>query len=135
MTKERAPKPMVRKAGGRLSPVSAFDAEELDTFPEGMMFDLVARNRRSNPHNGKYWVILTRICEATDQWPTRMHLHMAIKYDLGYTEIIYGPNGRPLCVIPDSTAFDKMSQAEFNTFYEKAMEWIASKLAIDPYAV
>ena len=135
MTKERAPKPMVRKAGGRLSPVSAFDAEELDTFPDGTMFDLVARNKRTLPHNGKYWSIIAKVCEATGIWPTREHMHKAIKYDLGYTEVIYGPNGKPLCVIPDSTAFDKMSQVEFNAFYEKAMEWIANKLSIDPDAV
>lgn len=132
---DRPPKPMVRKIGGTLSPITAFDAEELASFPEGMLFDLVARGKRSNPHNGKYWVILSRICEATGLWPTREHMHKAIKYKLGYTEVIYGPDGAPLCVIPDSTSFEKMSQAEFNTFYERAMEWMARELAIDPDAV
>jgi len=130
--REKPPTPMVRWAGGKLSPVTAFDAQELDTFPQGMMFDMTPRTKRSAPHNGKYWAILTRICEATDHWPTRIHLHKAIKYDLGYTEVIYGPSGKPLCVMPDSTAFDAMTQADYNVYFEKAMEWIAKNLGIDP---
>jgi hypothetical protein len=133
--RDHPPKPMVRLTHGVLIAVSAFDAEELAAFPDGMLFDMIPRNKRSAPHNGKYWLILTKVCEATGLWPTREHLHKAIKYDLGYTEVIYGPNGKPLCVIPDSTAFDKMSQAEFNAFYERAMEWIARELAVDPDAV
>lgn len=133
--KDRAPRPIVRLIRGQLSPVSAWDSEELAAFPDGMAFDMIPRNKRSPPHNGKYWVILTRICAATGLWPTREHMHKAIKYDLGYTEVIYGPNGKPLCVIPDSTAFDKMPQEEFNAFYERAMEWISRELAIDPDAV
>ena len=124
----------MRKSGGRLSPESAWDQEELDRLPVGMTFDLVARGKRSLPHNGKYWAILTKIVEATDHWPTREHMHKAIKYELGYTEVIYGPDGKPLCIIPESTAFENMSQAEFNEFYKRAMRWIAEKLGIDPDA-
>ena len=58
---------MVRKTGGTLSPVSHFDAEELASFPEGMLFDLVARNKRTLPLHRTYWTCLLYTSDAADE--------------------------------------------------------------------
>jgi len=134
MTKERAPKPMVRKAGGRLSPVSAFDAEELDAFPDGMMFDLVARNKRTMPIHKTYWAALTRAVEATGRWQSREALHTSLKVRMGLVEPLYGLKGEVIGMIPHSTAFGAMGQVEFRAYFDKAMAALSEAVGYDVLA-
>ena len=129
--KDKRPPPIVALGRGGLSPVTAWDAELLADIPQGTEFDLVARTKRSTPHNDMYWVQLGQIIKATDAFPTSEKMHQWIKMRLGYVETIYGPKGEPLAVIPDSTAFDKMDQAAFNGFYERAVRLIAEEMGVD----
>ena len=131
MTKERAPKPMVRKAGGRLSPVSAFDAEELDAFPDGMMFNLVARNKRTLPLHKTYWTALTRAVAATGRWQSREALHTSLKVRMGLVEPLYGLKGEVIGMIPHSTAFGAMDQGEFRVYFDKAMAALSEAVGYD----
>lgn len=108
MTKERAPRPIVRLIGGKLSPVSLWDAELLADMPNGTEFDLVPRTKRSAPHNGMYWAQLALIIKATEAFATPDHMHTWIKARLGYTAPIMGPKGQVIGMAVDSAAFDKM---------------------------
>ena len=134
MTKERAPKPMVRKAGGRLSPVSAFDAEELDAFPDGTMFDMVARSKRTLPLHRVYWQALTRAVEATGRWQSREALHTSLKVRMGLVEPLYGLKGEVIGMIPHSTAFGAMDQGEFRAYFDKAMAALSDAVGYDVLA-
>ena len=125
---------MVRKAGGRLSPVTAFDAEELDTFPEGMMFDLVARNKRTLPLHKTYWQALTRAVEATGRWQSREALHTSLKVRMGLVEPLYGLKGEVIGMIPHSTAFGAMDQGEFRVYFDKAMSALSEAVGYDVLA-
>jgi len=129
--RDKAPAPIVRLTGGRLSPVSAWDAELLSDYPHGTEFDLVARTKRSKPHNGMYWAQLAQIVKATGAYPTPEHLHIWIKHRLGYTEPICDPSGKIVAVNVDSTAFAAMDQAAFMRFYEHAVQLVASEMGID----
>lgn len=132
---DRAPRPIVKLTGGRLSPVSAWDAELLDGIPNGTEFDLIPRTKRSKPHNGMYWVQLGMIVKATEAFATADHMHTWIKVRLGYTSPIFGPKGQVVGMTVDSAAFDKMDQAAFGVFYEKAAALIAAEMGIDLDAV
>jgi len=128
---DRAPRPIVKLIGGKLSPVSAWDHELMDGLPNGTEFDLIPRTKRSKPHNGKYWAQLSWIVKATDQWPTPDHMHEWIKLKLGYVRPILGQGGKVVGMTIDSAAFDKMDQPSFNAFYEKAAALIAAEMGID----
>lgn len=128
---DRAPRPIVRLTGGRLSPVSAWDAELLDGLPNGTEFGLVPRTKRSKPHNGMYWVQLGLIVKATEAFATADHMHTWIKVKLGYTAPIFGPKGEVVGMSVDSAAFDKMDQSAFSLFYMKACALIAREMGID----
>ncbi|MDZ7905192.1 MAG: hypothetical protein U5N55_05015 [Cypionkella sp.] len=65
MAKDSRPTPIVKLTGGKLSPVSAYDAEELARFANGAEFDLKPRGKRSRPHNHLYWAQLGKIVAAT----------------------------------------------------------------------
>lgn len=128
---DRAPRPIVKLSGGRLAPVSAWDMELLDDLPNGTEFDLIPRTKRSKPHNGMYWVQLGMIVKATGSFATADHMHTWLKVKLGYTAPIFGPKGEVVGMSVDSAAFDKMDQAAFGLFYEKAAALIAAEMGID----
>jgi hypothetical protein len=129
--RDKAPAPIVRLTGGRLSPVSAWDAELLSDYPHGTEFDLVARTKRSNPHNRMYRAQLSQIVKATGAYPTPVLMHRWIKHRLGYTEPVFDPNGNVVAVVLDSTAFDEMDQAAFMRFYEQVVQLVAAEMGID----
>ena len=131
MKPDKPPSPIVKLSGGRLSPVSAWDAELLADAPNGAEFDLVRRSPRSKSHNGMYWAQLGLIVKATDAWPTSEKMHEWVKAELRYTSPVLGPKGQIVAMIVDSTAFDKMDQAAFNAFYERASALIAAEMGID----
>lgn len=122
---------IVKKAYGRIVPVSGFDEEELDRFPDGTEFDLGPRTKRSSVQNRYYWLALSRIVAATGTWATREHLHDALMHDLGYERVGTGLNGRAY-LTRDSSAFDAMSQAEFQVYLDKAFARLADVLGWDP---
>lgn len=127
----KAPRPIVRLTGGALSPVSVWDAELLADLPNGTEFDLVRRSKRSAAHNSMYWAQLGLIVKATDGFATADHMHEWLKLRLGYIRAILSPDGKIAGMTVDSAAFDKMDQAAFGVFYEKACALIAEEMGID----
>jgi hypothetical protein len=132
MGKRERPGLIVQKRGnGGLYPVSAFDAERLSSLPMGTEFNVTERSRRSLPQHRLYWEMLGRVVENMDEWPTSSHLHRALKQSLGYVTVNYDLSGTPFIEV-DSTAFDAMTQSEFQVYFDKATEALAKLLGADP---
>lgn len=125
------PSIMVRRKRDTLVPSSAFDAEEIQKFPEGVDLEAPLKQRRSLPHNRAYWTALARIVEATEIAPTKEHLHDLIKIELGYVTLVKLFDGS-VTQWPDSTAFAAMGQVEFKAFFDAAMRLLAEKIGADP---
>lgn len=125
---------MVRKIGGTLSPITAFDAEELASFPDGMLFDLVARNKRTLPLHRTYWTALQRAVDATGKWQTREALHTALKVRMGLVEPIYDLKGNVSGMIPHSTAFAAMDQGKFRAYFDGAIAALSEAVGFDVLA-
>lgn len=132
--REKPPQPIVKLAGGKLSPVTAFDAEELARFPHGQEFDLIPRGKRSLPHHRLYWQALTRVVEATGRWQSREALHTALKVRMGLVEPIYDLRGNVTGMMPHSTAFGAMTQPEFRAYFDKAMAALSEACGFDVLA-
>jgi hypothetical protein len=129
--RDKPPAPMVRKTGGTLSPVTAWDAEELASFPNGAEFDLVLRTKRSIPQHRAYWQALTRAVDATGRWESREALHTALKVRMGLVEPLMGLDGEIICMIPHSTAFAAMDQREFREYFDRAMAVLSEAVGFD----
>jgi hypothetical protein len=123
--------PIYEKRRGRLVPVGAIDAEDLDRLPEGTQFELHPLTHRSSPQLRAYWKALDDIVKATGRWPTRQHLHDALRRDLGYVSLRRNLDGTPY-LAEDSTAMDKMKPDEFNAYMTTAMARLAEVTGIDP---
>lgn len=101
-----------------------------DRYRSGLV-RVEVKKPRSCKHNGLYWSQLQDIIDSgATRYPTAPHLHDAIKMECGFVQPVYRLDGS-VELVPDSTAFDKMTQADFNAFYERAMEMIQTHLGID----
>ena len=131
MSRDKRPAPIVRLAFGRLSPVTAYDEEEIAGFANGAEFDLKPRGTRSIPHNGLYWLQLGHIVAATAAWATAEKMHEWVKVKLGYVSPIFGPKGEVIGMTVDSASFKAMDQSTFNVFHDQAAALIAREMGIN----
>lgn len=118
--------------GGQLLPITGYDAELLEDYAQGSVFNLTSTGKRSNPHHNMYWGILRSVCRATGKWPTEKHLHEELKFACGYWTMRYSSLSGAFLRLPDSISFDDMTQQEFSTYFEMAMEKLAEALGYDP---
>jgi hypothetical protein len=117
---------------GQLLPVSQYDAERMDDFADGTLFNVKSTKQRSNPHHNLYWGALRKVCKATGKWPTEQHLHDELKFACGYYRMRYSEITGMFMRYPDSIGFDDMNQEEFNTYFEMAMEKLGEAIGYDP---
>jgi len=125
-------KPQVIKSNGQLLPLTQYDAEQLEDYKDGQVFNVSSTGKRSNPHHNLYWSILRSVCRSTGKWPTERQLHNELKFACGYWSIHYSSISGTFLRLPDSISFDQMSQEEFNQYFEMAMAKLAEAVGYDP---
>jgi len=114
--------------------VSAYDAEALMAFPSSAEFELVPIVSRSRKQLGTYWMMLRRVVNATDAWPSAVYLSDEIKITLGYRHQLADMRTGEIHTSVDSIALEAMTQAEFSAFYDQAQKLLTEKLGFDTLA-
>ena len=122
----------VQLSNGRLVPVSQYDAERMEDYAQGSLFNLTATKQRSNPQHNLYWSILRKVAKSTGKWPTEHHLHDELKLACGYVRSHFSALDGSFVRIPDSIAFEKMDQAQFRQYFDMAMAKLAEGVGYDP---
>lgn len=117
---------------GQFVPVTQYDAQRIEDFKDGQVFNLTTTNTRSNPHHNLYWAALRNVCKATGKWPTEAHLHHELKLACGYYKTTISPLTGGIVRSTDSISFDKMDQQEFMRYFEGAMEKLTEAVGYDP---
>jgi hypothetical protein len=132
VSRDKPPPPAVELRGGRLWPLTPYDAEAMQAFSDGTTFELHAQVQRSTPQNRRYWKILNEVVKATGKWPRAENLHNNLKITLGYCTMgIDFVTGEPVR-IPDSTDFNSMSHRDFCEYHNRAMDYLSHVLGFDP---
>ena len=130
--KKEQPRITVRMSSeGALVPTTVYDAEMLAQCSGGQEFSLLPIKRRSPEHLNLYWSILGKTVKATGRWPTSEQLHRELKIACGYYQVVASEFGG-VYYFPDSISFEKMTQDEFNNFFEHTMEKLSVTLGFDP---
>lgn len=83
--------------------------------------------KRSVAQNAMYWDCLEHIIEATGRWRTAEELHLALKVATGRVDVVQLIDGRRV-LIPESTAFDAMSQDEAARYYDAALRILCDEV-------
>lgn len=129
---ENPPVLMVRTRNG-FSPATPYDDERLQYYATGAEVEVTIWQERSDPMHRLYWVILGLIAKnqgADRGFSTADGIHWALKESLGYVQLRTDFKGKEY-FIPVSTAKDKMDQAAFKEYFEKAMQALAHVFGID----
>lgn len=131
---DKAPPPMVVKTATGLRPARSWDAEDLSADPIGTEYEIAKVSRRRPKQHRTYWRALSLVVKATNRWPSAEHLHDELKLACGYYRKAANLATGEIMLIPDSTAFDKMKQEEWQAYMDRAMELIAQECGFDPLA-
>lgn len=119
-----------------LSPSSRFDAELLDEYPKGTEVEVYIKRKRSLPQMRLYWKLLHEVIATTGaKYPSAEHLHDGLKLALGYTSEVINAETGEVHVIPDSVAFSRMDQRQFQEFFQRAQELLARLTGVDPLSL
>ena len=130
--KKAQPKIQVFKRDGRLLPVTQYDGEMLGDMPDGQLFNITTSSKRSDPHHKLYWAVLGNVVKATGKWATSSHLHDDLKMMAGYYRTVANGVTGGVYYVPDSTAYQRMDQAEFAAYFEQAMAKLSETIGYDP---
>lgn len=116
---------MTRTGLNVLKPADAASDDLLRGLPGNKPLRVKITLDRSGPHHRQFRALLSVVAQATDRAPD--HLLAMIKIGTGYVEPVVMADGK-LAYIPQSTAFDKMDQQQFKTFYDRALDFIVASI-------
>lgn len=119
---ERPPIACERR-GSFLVPCAPMDSDQLMRFPTAKRLSVRVTQPRSVPQHRLYWSMLTLVADNLDQPITADDLHEWLKLKLGYARPVRQRNGE-IVYVARSIAFDKMEQAEFREFFDKAVSML-----------
>jgi len=117
--------------GNSLVPEYDYDLKALDGVTNGQRVKVEIKEFRNAARARAYWAMLHDVVEATGTVLTAERLHEVLKLENGVIDTVRLPNGITVA-IPGSIAFDKMSEAEFVSFFAKAQEWLARTYGFVP---
>lgn len=114
-------------------PASRLDAELSDAYKVGTKVTAKIRQRRKGAPHRLYWSALHKLVKHTaagNDYPDAERLHKALLAATGFVEHCFDMRGRPI-IIPSSTAFDAMDEAEAIEYRTRAFALIAERYGIN----
>lgn len=114
----------------RLVPADGLAEEEIGHFPMGRPLRCTLVRARSNPNLRHYWACLHAFSTATGKAPARV-LHELLKMECGLVTVVSTSYGG-VKLVPDSVAFDKLSEADFIDYKRRAFEALHVNFGVDP---
>jgi hypothetical protein len=87
----------------------------------GVEYQCTLKKQRNVKHNSKYWVLLKALEFHFGNTDTAWHLFFKEKF---LEPIVFKLKNGTVKKYPNSTAFDKMNQIEFDDFYRKVENYL-----------
>lgn len=109
---------------GTLRPVDDIGRAELAKLGNDRPVTVEVKRARNPRFHRLYWALVGKVFENTDRYASADDLHAAIKIAAGLRTPIQLPDGT-MGYIPGSIAFHKMSQSEFDAFYNRVCDLVA----------
>ncbi|MBA8846223.1 hypothetical protein HD884_002165 [Ochrobactrum intermedium] len=124
MSKREKPVYGFIRKGNSLVPAMEFDMAALDGVAQGELVNIEIKQFRNTLRLRAYFAVLREVINACDLPYTKEKLHEIIKLQNGVIDPVTLPSGLTIA-IPGSISFEKMSEAEFQSFFKKAEKWLA----------
>ena len=111
----------LRKGLKHLEPVDEAGADALRKIKLGCVVRCTISQPRNMQHHRKFFALVTTVWNATGEWPSVEDLLIELKCRLGITsDVVIRQTGEIVKVV-GSISFAKMTQGEFDVFYERAL--------------
>jgi hypothetical protein len=117
----------LRKTVGGLKPSNRISQEAYDAIPLNAEVKAEITRPRHLVHHRKWFALLQVIFPHQTAYPTMDSFLAAIKCALGHGETVKLPDGRTV-LVPGSISFAKLDQAEFSSFYDRALDLIVTRI-------
>ncbi|TAA49608.1 hypothetical protein [Shinella sp. JR1-6] len=130
MPKTELPPIYVMRSGDSLVGEMEADREWIRQQPHDQRIKVALSTGRSLSKLRFYWSFLGKVVKATQCAPSTETLHDVVKLHTGFVTPVM-VKGFTVAV-PKSISFSSMTEREFNTFLESAIEWIAATYGITP---
>ena len=130
--KDKRPDPLVVKSKTGIRPARAWDAEMIMSDPLGTEYELHKVSKRKPAQHRTYWKALDLVIKSTGRWATAEHLHDELKVACGYYRVAVSMDNGTSLILPDSTAWAKMDQDQWQSYMNKAMEVLSGAIGFDP---
>lgn len=103
--------------------MGVLDKALIEDLPKNKPLKAKITQPRSVPQNSLYWVILGKVVQNQEQFPSTIVLHDALKDRLGYNTEYEFPDGYKF-TYQGSTSFEDMDGVDFKKYFDLAMELI-----------
>jgi len=117
----------LKKTLSGLAPIDEAGAEALQKIRLNNTVKCKITTPRNVEHSAKFWKLMDVIFQNQEYYHTRDQMIFAIKDYLGYVEWFSLKSGKQAS-LEQSLAFHKMSQIEFNGFYDRVLDVIAKHI-------
>lgn len=120
----------LRRVGGALYPSDGLSDSDLSDIPARKRVKaVITEPRRQNPHR-LYWAVLKIVSDNTDHpvLSNRDRLHDLTKIKCGIVHIVKSSKTGEVYQLPGSIAFDKMDNADFRAFLDKALRFLCDEV-------
>lgn len=118
----------MRRALDRLVPVDHLSADLLRNFAQGKALRVTVVEPRNIKHHRMYWALVAAIFPHQKAYATADDLHDALKLACGYFDMVRNPLTGRKYPKTRSIAFDKMDQAQFSEFFNRAVEVVLTRI-------
>lgn len=110
----------------RLEAADPISAESLEAIPHGTCISATLRRSRNVKHHRKFFAMLNAVYESQNRYPTVSHLLAVIKIMTGHYDV-FPVRGKETFFVK-SINFNSMDQAEFESFYNHAVDIIVKEI-------
>lgn len=118
----------VRRVLNRLVPADRLSEDELVQLDPDKEFDCKIWRKRNGDHHRKYFALVNAIFPHQSAWPTTKALHDQLKMAVGFSYEAKDMATGEIRTYPDSIAFDRLDQAEFEQVYERIVQVILTRI-------
>lgn len=130
MGKHEAPAYRMRIERGKLVPLTAFDAERLNSYQNGSELRVAISQKKNDKLLRKYWAVLGKVVsDCPTPWKNKDQASEALKLALGIVD--YGKTvGDKFFQYPKSLS--ELDEPEFRAYYEESMGLLHRITGVDP---
>ena len=118
---------IARKRLGSLFPVDQIGEDCLRKIKTDDLVQVEVRRPRNIQHHRKFFALLVLVHENQSRYASVEELLDAIKVHVGHCETMFLRDGTEV-KRPKSIAFHKMNQYEFDDFYKRVLDVVASEI-------